>query len=126
MRFPEFFESGALIAPVGEPVLAPSNPGDAHAAPWLTEPLVVGANETVTVIETADDAGAAGASTFNVESQDWGESGYEARGADAIAYYVPWHISPSKWGIYFLQRPFFAFASLHTFASRWLERNSRM
>lgn len=108
MRFPEFFESGAAAVPASEGDWVPVNPGPG-LAPWISDPFDPGEDDRITVIETEGDA-ATGGPPFDVESRDWGESGYEGSGADAIACYIPWHSSPPNWGIYFFEGPLFAFA----------------
>src|SRR5687767_297150 len=108
VRFPEFFESGAAPVPMNEDDMVPVDPG-AGSAPWISDPRTPGENDQVTVIDIPTADTATGGPPFDIESRDWGASGYEGSGADAIACYIPWHSSPQKWGIYFFQDALFAF-----------------
>jgi hypothetical protein len=78
-------------------------------APWFIDPPGPAEDDTVTTIEIPDGLPDPGRPPSDIGGQDWGDSGYSTEGADAIACYVPWHYDPIKWGIYFLQQPFFAF-----------------
>lgn len=108
MRFPEFFESGAApSAPRGDD-LVPVAP-DGGSAPWVANPFDP-MEGPVTVIDVPDADPDYGGPPIDLDSHDWGESGYDVDGADAIACYVPWHFSPQQWGIYFFQEPLLAFS----------------
>jgi hypothetical protein len=65
--------------------------------------------DVVTSIVIPGGAPDSGGPPIDIDAHDWGESDYTREGTDAIACYVPWHASPQRWGIYFFERPFFAF-----------------
>lgn len=114
MEFPAFFESAAAnVPPASDDGLGQASPDWAqpYPAPWFVDPPAIGPDDQVTPIEIPPGPPEPGGPPFDIESRDWGNSGHETGGADAIAYYVPWHADPAAWGIYFLERPLFAFVT---------------
>jgi hypothetical protein len=118
MRFPEFFESAWANVPAhnefdDDRTLAGDwgDRGPPFPAPWFTDPWEPSDDAEVTTIEIPDGVPDSDGPPIDLEAQDWGESGYPENGAEAVAFYVPWHSSPQQWGIYFLERPFFAFVT---------------
>lgn len=117
MKFPRFFESAAWIeqahpdpVEVDDPWGLTSDLPDVPApAPWFVNPPQPGPGDDVTLIEIPDGMPDPEGPPLDIEEHDWGEDEYEKSGADAIACYVPWHVDPARWGIYFFERPFFAF-----------------
>src|SRR4051812_20440490 len=114
MRFPEFFESAAANVPAQPDAfddidgLAPdwTNPAP---APWFVDPPGPAEGDHVTTIVIPEGDPDRDGPPAEIEDHDWGESGFSSGGTDAVACYVPWHADPARWGIYFFERPFFAF-----------------
>lgn len=113
MKFPEFFESAAAHLPadpfVADPVGVAPDPRPPSPAPWFVDPPGPSEHDTITTISIPNGSPTASGPPFDIDGHDWGESDYGRQGSDAIACYVPWHSKPARWGIYFFERPFFAF-----------------
>jgi hypothetical protein len=118
MEFPRFFETSAANVPahqetpdeiVDDPRGLAPDWVQPYPAPWFVDPPRPSDGDIVTTIVIPDGDVDFEGPPIDIEEQDWGASGFSDGGADAIACYIPWHADPRKWGIYFFQRPFFAF-----------------
>lgn len=112
MKFPEFFTAVGTRLPE-----AFENDGASHSAPvdegaasWIVAACRPDSDVPVVEIEVPEtpeppDADAPGLPSPDPDAM----GGYGRQGADALACYEPFHRSPEGWGIYFFERPFFAF-----------------